>query len=281
MADKLFDVDFGVKVGTGYWFSSNGNISIPGTISAGALAVTGETSITNISIENTVYQYADNLSSPNVWITGGAIGVATTGTVSPVANVYAGLGQFNNLSVANLLVTGESVTTLVATNFSSGNIYQSAAGTFVADNFSSGNIYQSAAGTFVADNFSSGNIYQTGTGQSIQSANVQIGTNWGTTSRANLLVANVSGFGAGQGLNATLGNITTLGATNFTANTVLITKTNDTANVRVNGNIVIGNMPGNLIVQGNAYITNGAQDFAANSVMPKQYTDVMTIVFGT
>ena len=146
MADKLFEVDGGVRVGLGYWFSSNGNISIPGTISAGARAVTGETSVTNISYENTVTQQATNFSTANAWIAGGAIGVGVSGAVSPVANVYTTLRYASSFSSPNVWLTSGSLTgftgaatTLVATNFSSGNIYQSAADTFVATNFSSGN----------------------------------------------------------------------------------------------------------------------------------------------
>ena len=118
-----------------------------------------------------------------------------------------------------------SDTFVVQTGFSSPNVrvtggsligVTGAYTTLVATNFSSGNIYQSAAGTLVATNFSAANIYQTGTSQSIQTANAQIGTDWGTTSRANLFVANV------VSLNATGANVTTLAVTNFSSGNAVI-----------------------------------------------------------
>ena len=111
MANALFEVESGVRVGDNYWFSSNGNIVTAGTIVAGNIQVTGATSITNINIENTTYQYATNFSSPNVWVTGGSIGVQTNGTVSPIANIYATLGNFTNFSSGNIVATGNIVFT--------------------------------------------------------------------------------------------------------------------------------------------------------------------------
>ena len=95
-----------------------------------------------------------------------------------------------------------------------------------------------------------------------------------------MLVANIAGTGTGQGLNATLGNITTLRTVSFTANTVLITKANDTANLVVNGNITVNNMPGNLIINGNAYINNGAQDLSGNAVATINYANMAGIIWG-
>jgi hypothetical protein len=136
MANKLFDVETGLKIGDSYWFSGNGNIIASGTIIAGNISVTGATSITNLQYENTVVQYANNLSSPNVFITGGSLGVNTDGTVSEMANVYAQLGRFSSLSIANVMITSGNVITLVANNFSSGNVLMT------------GDITQSATGTF-------------------------------------------------------------------------------------------------------------------------------------
>jgi len=136
MANKLFDVETGIKIGDSYWFSGNGNIIATGTVIAGNIQVTGNTSVTTIQYENTSFQYATNLSSPNVFITGGSIGVGTNGTVSEMANVYAQLGRFGSLSIANVWITGGRATTLVATNFSSGNVLMT------------GDITQSATGTF-------------------------------------------------------------------------------------------------------------------------------------
>ena len=178
MANKLFDVETGLKIGDSYWFSGNGNIIASGTIVAGNIQVTGATSVTTIQYENTAYQYASNLSSPNVFITGGSLGVGTDGAVSPMANLYAELGRFSSLSIANVLITGASATTLVATNFSTGNatitgstttigiaaggsaspianLYASGVGNFgsitTANVLMTGDITQSATGTFSYD----------------------------------------------------------------------------------------------------------------------------------
>jgi hypothetical protein len=356
---------------TGYleWYAkgteTTGNIFVGtyyGTIKAGAIELANTTAATSttsgalkvgggVGIADGLYvngtTYLQNASTPNIHISGGSITGVTAAATRLVAtdfssgNIYqsaadtfvasnfsaANIYQIDtgqsiqsanvqigtnwgttsraNLSVANisaaLNATNGNITTLVSTNFSAGNIYQvgsgqsiqtanaqigtdwgtvSRANLFVANvsgmfNSTNGNVT-----TLVATNFSAGNIYQTGTGQSIQTANAQIGTDWGVISRANLFVANISGFGPGQGLNATLGNISTLGVTNFTANTVLITKTNDTANLVVNGNITVNNMPGNLIINGNVYCNNGAQDLSANALVTSAYVNLIGIIWG-
>ena len=176
-------------------FDSN-NSNWGSLVVAGGLGVQKGVSIaTHLNVE-TGPAYIASLNSPNVFISGGSIGVATNGTVQPVANVYATQGVVTNFSTGNAVITGGSITgitvsasTLQVDNFSSANIYQSAAGTFVAtnlstgniratsgsitgttgaftklqvDNFSSANIYQSAADTFVATNLSTGNLRVTG-----------------------------------------------------------------------------------------------------------------------
>ena len=182
---------------TGGVFNTNSNTSSYGAMVVdGGLGVKKGVSIaTHLNVESGPV-YAASINSPNVFISGGSIGVATNGTVQPVANVYATKGVITNFSTANAVITGGSITgitvsasTLQVDNFSSANIYQSAADTFVAtnlstgnilatsgsitgttgaftklqvDNFSSANIYQSAADTFVATNLSSGNLRVTG-----------------------------------------------------------------------------------------------------------------------
>lgn len=285
-----------IKAGT--FLTANATASTSTT--SGDIVVTGGVGIANgLYVNGTTY--LQNASSPNVFVTGGSVTGVTAAATTLVAtnfssgNIYQSAADTfvaTNFSTPNVRATGGSITgftgaatTLVATGFSSANIYQSAADTLVATNFSSGNIYQSAAGTFIATNFSSANIYQlsyttVGATGSLQTGNAQIGTEWGSISRANVLVANISGVGTGQGLNATLGNITTLRATGFTANTVLITKANDTANLVVNGNITVNNMPGNLIINGNVYCNNGAQDLSANALVTSAYVNTIGIIWG-
>jgi hypothetical protein len=256
MANALFDVDTGLRVGGNYWFASNGNITTTGTIIAGNIQVTGATSVTNINIENTTYQQATNFSTANAWISGGAIGVDVTGTVSPVANVYATLAYIDNFSSPNIQITSGSVTTLVATNFSSGNARVTGGSitggtgaftTLVADNFSSANVYQSAAGTLVATNFSSGNIYQSAAG--------------------------------------------TLVATNFSSGNAAITGTQTYIGGNNSGKVAnvyatlgyFGQMSsGNITMTGDiTQSATGTFTYAANTLPPKQYVDVMSVVFGS
>jgi hypothetical protein len=185
------------------------------------------------------------------------------------ANIYqsaAGTFVASNFSTANAAITAETVTYGVTTNFSSGNIYQSAAGTLVATNFSSGNIYQSAAGTLVATNFSSGNIYQsaavTFVSTNFSSANIYQSAA-GTLVATNFSSANIYQSAAG-----------TFVSTNFSS-----------GNITAIGNLTVGPIPGgtaagNLIINGNAYINNGAYDFQANSITPRWYVDAISMIFG-
>ena len=169
----------------------------------------------------------------------GGLAVQKGVSIATHLNIESGPVYANSLNTANARITGGSITgttgaftTLQVQNFSAANIYQSTTGTLVAENFSSANIYQSAADTFVAANFSAANIYQT-TGQSVQSPNVQIGTDWGTLSRANLAVGNVIS------LHVTQGNITTLSAPNFSSANIYQTgddQSIQTANAQIGTN---------------------------------------------
>jgi glutaredoxin len=194
MANKLFDVETGLKIGDSYWFSGNGNIIASGTIIAGNISVTGATSITNLQYENTVVQYANNLSSPNVFITGGSLGVNTDGTVSEMANVYAQLGRFSSLSSPNVFITGGSV-----------------------------------------------GVNPDGTVSEMANVYAQLGR-FSSLSIANVMI--------------TSGNVTTLVATNFSSGNVLMT-----------GDITQS--------------ATGTFSYNANTLPPKQYTDVMSVVFGS
>ena len=171
----------------------------------------------NVVIGVGAVQLDSNNSNYGSAVVVGGLAVQKGVSIATHLNVETGPVYANSLNTANARITGGSITgvtgafiTLQVQNFSAANIYQSTTGTLVAENFSSGNIYQSAADTFVVTNLSASNVYQT-TAQSIQSPNVQIGTNWGTLSRANLAVGNVAS------LHATEGNITTLSAPNFSS----------------------------------------------------------------
>lgn len=238
--------------------------------------------------------------------------LVVTGGVGIGDGLYVnGSSWFQNVSSSNIMLTGGSITGTTG-----------AFTTLVSTNFSSANIYQSAADTLVATNFSAGNIYQTGTSQSIQTANAQIGTDWGDTSRANLLVANV------RTLHATAGNLTTANVKNFSSANIFLTGTDSiqvsnaailggnigmdynrtvtaigniytttghavnfsSGNVSVNGNILVGPSGasgtgsaapfGNLIITGNAYINNPSQDLSANSIATRGYVESFGIIFG-
>ena len=157
--------------------------------------------------------------------------LVVTGGVGVGAGMYvAGTSWFENASFSNISLVGGSATTLVATNFSSAN------------------------------------IYQTGT-QSIQTSNVAI-----------------LGGNIGMDYNKTvtpIGNLYT---------TIAHAVNLSSGNVAVNGNIVVGpsgasgtgSLPpyGNLIITGNAYINNGAQNMSANSIPTRGYVDAIGIIFG-
>ena len=193
----------------------------------------------NVVIGVGAVQLDSNNSNYGSAVVVGGLAVQKGISIATHLNVESGPVYANSLNTANARITGGSITgvtgaftTLQVQNFSAANIYQSTTGTLVAENFSSGNIYQSAADTFVVTNLSASNVYQT-TAQSIQSPNVQIGTNWGTLSRANLAVGNVAS------LHATEGNITTLSAPNFSSANIYqvgVGQSIQTANAQIGDN---------------------------------------------
>ena len=181
---------------------------------------------------------ATNFSSGNTFISGGAIGVTTSGAVSRVANVYSTLENVTNFSTGNAVITGGSITGvtgaftyLTVTNFSSGNIYTTT-GNLTSANVSTGNITASGNVTVT------GNLIVTG---NIVTLNYETITN---TEIANIIIAS--------------GNITSANLS--------------TGNITANGNLVFAN--------GNIILNPVGLTLSANSVQPKSYTDLMSIVFG-
>jgi hypothetical protein len=231
---------------TGYleWYAKGtegvGNVFIGsnyGTIKAGEITLANTTAATST--------------------TTGAVRVS--GGVGIADGLYVnGASWFQNASTANAIITGGSVTGVTG-----------AATTLQADNFSSPNVRVTGGSitgttgaftTLIATNFSSGNIYQVSVGQSIQTANAQIGANWGTTSRANLFVANVSGM-----LNSTNGNIKTLVSDNFSSSNIFVSGgyISSLTNLTVTYSDVITSAVSNLS-SGNIYFTGGYLNNIAN-----------------
>jgi hypothetical protein len=255
-----------VFIGSNYGTIKAGEIVLANTTAAtstttGALQVGGGVGIADgLYVNGTTL--LERVSTANAVITGGYI--------QTVSNIYAsGVGNFGSVISTNVTATGGSIT----------------GGT-------------GAFSTLVATNFSSGNIYQLGDTQSIQTANAQIGTNWGIVARANLFVANVSGM-----LNSTNGNITTLSAPNFSSGNIyqsaagtlvatnfssgniyqsaagtLVATNFSSGNVRITGGYATGMAN---VTAGNLYVTNlNTLDYASNALMPKAYVDAIGIIFG-
>ncbi len=242
-----------------------GNILAPtGLLTAGNIfAPTGNISAANLVIIGNLYLQNAGTGSVGQYL------VQTGSGISWESAAFFGGDLSGFLTIANT-TTATSITSGVfkvhggsafwGNIFANGNITATGANTFISSlTATAGNLV-----TLVATNLSSSNIYQTGS-SSIQTANAQIGTNWGDTSRANLTVGNV------RVLNATTGNITTLVATNLSSSNIRITggfiqnsaniqtsnlylPLNSTidaaANVRfrLNGNIISnGNISGNTL----------------------------------
>jgi hypothetical protein len=191
---------------------------------------------------------AANFTSANLWIRGGVIGMATDGTVTPASNAYIYTGWFANVSTANAMITGGSISgvsvdtnTLAATNFSTGNAVISGgyaqglsnvyATTAQFTNVSSGNaVITGGTGVFstlVATNFSSGNIRVTG-GSIVGVTGVFLLLNAKNFSSANIYQSAADTFVAtnlsssnlrvtGGSVTGGTGAFTTLVATNFSS----------------------------------------------------------------
>ena len=199
---------------------------------------------------------AANFTSANLWSIGGVIGVnPATGAVVPAANAYIGTGWFANLSTANAVITGGSISgislpsigNLVVTNFSTGNAVITGgyaqglanvyATTAQATNFSTGNaiITSGTATTLVATNFSTGNaIVTAGTATTLVATNFSTGNAaitggsvTGITGAASTLVATNFSTGnaaiTGGSVTGITGAASTLVATNFSTGNAAIT----------------------------------------------------------
>jgi hypothetical protein len=239
MANALFDIDTGLRVGNNYWFSSNGNISTTGTIIAGNIQVTGATSVTNINIENTTYQQATNFSTANAWISGGAIGVNVTGAVAKISNLYVILGYADSFSTPNLVVT------------TSATVDGGAYGNVTTTQF--GSLFAYAYGP---NNYSIIQAWSQGTqGMGINAFGTQLYSSGGIAFRTGATVRDKD-FPTGGTTD-----------TSIAANGVLLTQGIRSANILMTGDITQS--------------STGTFTYAANTLPPKQYVDIMSIVFGS
>jgi hypothetical protein len=216
---------------------SNGFFATSGNISAANIVISGNLYLGGVS--GTTGQYIRKSASGIGWVDSTFNGGTLTDSVQVNNRLYAQSFSTPNVQIGSNWGTTSNANVAVANISLVLNATTANVGFLVAPNFSSANIYQSAADTFVATNLSASNVYQT-TGQSIQSPNIQIGTNWGTISRANLSVANVS-----AALNATNANITNLVVTNLSASNIAITAgslQSSYINTGLGGNIATANL---------------------------------------
>ena len=193
---------------------------------------------------------AANFTSANLWSIGGVIGVnPATGAVVPAANAYIGTGWFANLSTANAVITGGSISgislpsigNLVVTNFSTGNAVISGGYISALTNLS---VTSSTVGTEVVTNFSTANARITG------------GSVTGITGAASTLVA--TNFSTGNAV-ITSETTTTLVATNFSSGNAAITGGSVTGITGAASTLVATNFS-----TGNAAITGGYIQTVAN-----------------
>lgn len=125
------------------------------------------------TVGNIVTLVATNFSSANAHITGSdsAVGIAHSGVVSAVGNVFSTYGTFTNFGTGNAQITGGSITgvtgaatTLVATNFTSSNAHITGSDTNVGANHDNSlsriNAIYSTYGDIT--NFATGNAQITG-----------------------------------------------------------------------------------------------------------------------
>ena len=200
-----------------------GNILAPtGLLTAGNIfAPTGNISAANLVIIGNLYLQNAGAGSVGQYL------VQTGSGIRWESAAFFGGDLSGFLTIANT-TTATSITSGVfkvhggsafwGNIFANGNITATGANTFISSlNTVDGTVTNGNILNLVTTNFSSANIYQTGVSQSIQTANAQIGTNWGDTSRANLVVGNVIT------LHATSANITTLSAVNFSSSNIRIT----------------------------------------------------------
>ncbi|CAB4129055.1 hypothetical protein UFOVP112_153 [uncultured Caudovirales phage] len=248
---------------------------------ANITAVTGYIVNENITNGNVTTLYAQNLNSGNAAITGAQTYIGTGAAL--IANAYVGTGYFTNLSVANISgVTNESVTTLVATNFSTANA-QITGGTITG-------LTNLTATTAQATNFSTGNASITGAQTYIGSggtliANAYVGTSYATNfSTANARVtggyadnfpigANTASTGAfttltNSGVNISNGNLVAASGTASTSITTGALVVAGSGGLGVGGNINAGTFGTSLHnIKGNVLIGQGSVIASADSAI--------------
>jgi len=204
-----------------YLTAVNGFQTANAVINGGYISTLTNATVTTATLTNAT---AVNFYSGNVFIDGGYI--------DHLANIAAGTAYLTNLNSTN-----GNVTTLVATNFSTGNaqvtggdingITTTSATTAVATNFSTGNaqitggdingITTTSATTAVATNFSTGNAQITGgdiNGITTTSATTAVATNF-STGNAQITGGDINGI--------TTTSATTSVATNFSTGNAVIT----------------------------------------------------------
>ena len=208
--------------------------SVATNFSSGNAVITGG-SITGDSSGSFTTLQGTNFSSGNAAITGAQTYIGTGAQL--IANAYVGTGYFTNLSASNLSIATENVTTLSATNFSSGNAVIS--GGYISAVANIGAVYGTftnlgtanavitggsitglttlTATTAQATNFSSGNAVISG---GYISAVANIGAVYGTFT--NLATGNAVITG-GSTTGMTSGTYTTLQASNFSSPNAVVT----------------------------------------------------------
>ena len=205
------------------------------TIIANTFTTTGNVFTVNVSgvYSNGFFATSGNISAANIIIAGNLYLGGISGTTGQyIRRSATGISWVDSSFVGGTLIDPTQVNNqLYAQSFSSPNVrIVGGSVTGVTGAFT----------TLVATDISSSNVYQTGTSQSIQTANAQIGTNWGTTSRANLAVANVA-----SALNATSANITTLVVANLSVTNISITAGSlqtSYINTGLGGNVTTANL---------------------------------------
>ena len=250
---------------------------------------------------------AANFTSANLWIRGGVIGMATDGTVTPASNAYIYTGWFANVSTANAMITGGSISgvsvdtnTLAATNFSTGNAVISGgyaqglsnvyATTAQFTNVSSGNaVITGGTGVFstlVATNLSSSNLRVTGgsvTGGT-GAFSTLVATNFSSgniyQSAAGTLVA--TNFSTGNAV-ITSGTATTLVVTNFSSGNAAITGGSVTGITGAASTLVATNFStGNAVITSGTATTLVATNFSTgNAVITGGYIQTVANLYAT
>ena len=269
--------------------------------SAGAFIAiaTTETGTNVSSINNSGYANVviGNLTAIDSSMTGNFTAGSITNTPISGSTGYFTTAQANNLSVANVLITGGTATTLQVGNFSSPNVYisggylQNLANVYGTTgyftNFSTPNLSVTGAsiGTLYATNFSTGNAVISG-GYLQNIANVYSTTSYTTnfsTGNARITGGYADNFPIGANVQApgafttltTSGTIISAGNLVVTANTasnddytgsIVLTGTN--AGIGMRGNINAGTYNQSIHhIQGNVLIGADSAHIAADSAL--------------